>query len=214
VRIGRVEPQQAPPLRALLDVLNVSLFGIQSPHLHARLVDDAVRGRIDGRVASDGSELLGLVLAAPAWYWWWLPLRDWRIALDIVHVRLLRRSAAQAHPEETGSVPPNVSPDVPITDRTAPYDWRRPGRAWRIIFVGTSPAARGRGVAAALYRQIMAERSLVARIALDNTASLRLHASTGWTLHRDEGVVLAVHEHTHPVSDAPAPAAGRREAGR
>lgn len=198
---------------ALLDVLDVSLFGIQSPRLHARLVDDAVRGRIDGRIASDGSEVLGLVLAAPVWYWWWLPLRDWRIARDIATVRLRRRSMAKARLHEA-AVAANVPPDVPLADGAAPYDWQRPGRAWRIIFVGTSPAARGRGVAAALYRQIMAERSLMARIALDNTASLRLHASTGWTLHRDDGVVLAVHEHRHPLSDAPAPAAGRREAGR
>jgi ribosomal protein S18 acetylase RimI-like enzyme len=71
--------------------------------------------------------------------------------------------------------------------------WDRPGDAWRIIFIGTAAEARGRNVASALYRNLMADRSLVARIALDNVASIRLHQSAGWSLYRDGGVVLAVH---------------------
>ena len=71
--------------------------------------------------------------------------------------------------------------------------WAEPGDAWRIIYVGTAPAARGRGIGADLYRTITAERPLVARIAADNTASIRLHRSTGWQLFRDGEVLLAVH---------------------
>jgi len=40
----------------------------------------------------------------------------------------------------------------------------------------------------------MAERSLVARIAKDNTPSIRLHRSLGWRLYADGPVVLAVYE--------------------
>jgi hypothetical protein len=41
----------------------------------------------------------------------------------------------------------------------------------------------------------MSNRSLVARIARDNVASLRLHESLGWRLYPDGDVVLAVHQH-------------------
>ena len=64
----------------------------------------------------------------------------------------------------------------------------------RIILVGTASSDRGRGVAAQLYRSLMANRSLVARIAVDNAASIRLHHSLGWRLYRDGGVLLAIHE--------------------
>jgi L-amino acid N-acyltransferase YncA len=40
----------------------------------------------------------------------------------------------------------------------------------------------------------MRDRSLVARIAADNHASIRLHRSVGWRLYPDGEVVLAVHE--------------------
>lgn len=215
MQIVAVTSDRAAPTRALLRTLNVSLFGIHSPRLHARLVDDAIRRRVDGRVAIDGREVLGVVLAAPAWYWWWLPLRDWRIALAIAAARWSRRREtpdSEQTPPRTST--PSVVAPVTISEARPEFDWRHPGSAWRIIIVGTSPAARGRGVAAALYRQLMSERSLVARIARDNTASLRLHASTGWSLHRDGGVVLAVHDKVGRLNDAPVPVAEPREAGR
>jgi len=81
-----------------------------------------------------------------------------------------------------------------------PLTWDRPGGAWRIIFVGTARLARGQGVAHRLYADIMSDRSLVARIARDNLASLRLHESLGWRLYPDGDVVLAVHEYDGHVS--------------
>jgi len=49
-------------------------------------------------------------------------------------------------------------------------------------------------VAADLYRALMRDRSLVARVAPANHASIRLHRSVGWRLYPDGDVVLAVHE--------------------
>ena len=74
-----------------------------------------------------------------------------------------------------------------------PVTWSNPGNAWRIIFVGTAPEARGAGIAASLYRSVMRDRSLVARIARDNHASIRLHRAVGWRLYADGDVVLGVH---------------------
>jgi len=62
-----------------------------------------------------------------------------------------------------------------------------------------------------LYRGVMADRSLVARIARDNEASLRLHASLGWRLYDDGDVVLAVHVCEAP-NRPPQPSAARSRA--
>ena len=65
-----------------------------------------------------------------------------------------------------------------------PVSWSEPAGAWRIILVGTASSDRGRGVAAQLYRSLMADRLPVARIAVDNAASIRLH-------HRSAGACIA-----------------------
>jgi len=131
------------------------------------------------------------VLTAPAAYWWQAMLRHWLLAFDVVAARLTTHHAAAVF----GRHPP--TPDQ-IRFETAPPSrtWQRPRDASRVIFVGTAPAARGRGVGGELYRNVMRDRPLVARIARDNIASLRLHESLGWRLYPDGNVVLAVCERT------------------
>jgi hypothetical protein len=186
MEIRRVDRQNAEPTIALLDELQVSLFGVQSHPLHVALVSDAIVGTIDARVALEGVSVRGVVLAAPSRYWRLALLKHWRVASACLRVRL--RDAGKRPTAETPgeSVPTPASP---------PRTWDRPGGAWRIIFVGTARLARGQGVAHRLYGDIMSDRSLVARIARDNLASLRLHESLGWQLYPDGDVVLAVHEH-------------------
>jgi hypothetical protein len=102
------------------------------------------------------------------------------------------RARLAGHP---ASLPPAVPSETQALMQAGvpPRTWRDPGDAWRIIFVGTAADARGKGIAAQLYQSVMTDRSLVARVALDNTASIRLHYSLGWRLYRDGGVALAVH---------------------
>jgi hypothetical protein len=192
VTVRRLERTHAPQTVALLAALRVSLFGIQSPHLHDALVGDAVAQRIDGRIARDADDVCGVVLAAPRAYWKAAPLTHWGVAVDCLRARLFASDQPHAQPSSTdiASAAPGVEYDAGPPHRT----WAEPGDAWRIIVVGTAPAARGRGVAAALYRAVMRDHSLVARIAPDNHASLRLHRSVGWRLYQDGEVVLAVHE--------------------
>jgi hypothetical protein len=185
--IERLDRAHAPQAAALLGALRVSLFGVQSAALHRALVDDGIAGRIDFRIAFDGSQLEGLVVAAPKSYWLSLLLRHWGIALGCVRARLFPPHAA----EGTGDRRPPPSSGLPADPPSR--SWSEPGDAWRIIIVGTAADSRGKGVAGRLYRSVMAERSLVARIAADNAASLRLHESLGWRLVADGDVVLAVH---------------------
>jgi GNAT superfamily N-acetyltransferase len=122
-----------------------------------------------------------------------------------VRARLLTPRKAAA-PRGAPAHAAAAQPGPALETAAPPLSWQAPREAWRIIFVGTVPEARGRGVGAALYRAVMADRPLVARIARDNTASLRLHAAVGWRLFGDGDVVLAVHAADHSAATG----AGRR----
>jgi ribosomal protein S18 acetylase RimI-like enzyme len=193
VTVRHLERTDAPQTVALLETLRVSLFGTRSRRLYRALVADGTARRIDCRVALASDGVCGVVLSAPRAYWTSALLTHWAVAADCVRARLFSRDHPQA--------PPSSPPIGPRPAQRVAYDigsprrtWGDPGDAWRIIVVGTAPAARGRGVAAELYRAMMRDRSLVARIAADNDASIRLHRSVGWRLYPDGEVVLAVHE--------------------
>jgi hypothetical protein len=187
---------------ALLDALRVSLFGVSSHRLHAALAADAAAGAIDGRLALDGGRVCGVVLAAPSSYWQSALLRHWPLAVECLVARIPR---AWLHHRDAHSQS-DAARDGRFRHRRGlpPRTWNDPGDAWRIIIVGTAEQARGRGVARDLYRSLMADRALVARIAPDNSASIRLHESLGWQLYPDGPVLLAVHQRmrTGPVSGA------------
>jgi len=170
----------------LLGALRVSLFGVSTPRLHAALARDAANGAIDGRVALHGADFSGLVLAAPSSYWRSALLTRLPLAIECAAARLTRHNGATA---PAASRPP-IAPVRGLPSHT----WNEPREAWRIIIVGTAEHARGQGVAAQLYRHLMADRSLVARIAVDNTPSIRLHESLGWRIYPDGPVLLAVHD--------------------
>ena len=204
----QLDARQAAETVALLDDLRVSLFGVASRRLHAALVADALAGRLDCRIAVEDGRVTGVVLAAPAKYWRSALLSHWALALECVAARFAasRRVGRAAATRVAATSLPDAA--------SAVATWQRPGAAWRIVFIGTADIARGRGVAGALYASMMRDRSLVARIAPDNTASLRLHASLGWRLHADGEVVLAVHPGGRVNLPASQSVASRRAACR
>jgi len=205
VAIQALDAQHAQQTAALLDELRVSLFGIQSPHLYATLTADALERRIDCRIAIASDEVCGTVIAAPSSYWLSTLLRHAGLAFACVRERLRRRSPAETglrgraaeqpriEGDRNGGPPADAAVDGRFESGPPPRTWADPRDAWRIIFVGTAPDARGLGIAAELYRALMRDRSLVARIGADNEPSIRLHRSVGWRLFRDGDVVLAVH---------------------
>jgi ribosomal protein S18 acetylase RimI-like enzyme len=206
ITIQALDPQHARQTAAVLDDLRVSLFGVQSARLYATLTADALKQRIDCRIATAADQVCGTVIAAPHSYWLSTLVRHTGLALASVRARLLARPS----PGETdlrvradepqrlgGNREAGSAADAAVHGRfdTGPplRTWTDPGDAWRIIFVGTEPEARGLGVAAALYRALMRDHSLIARIAPDNEPSIRLHRSVGWRLYPDGDVVSAVH---------------------
>jgi hypothetical protein len=198
ILITRLTERYASHATALLGELRVSLLAVCSASLQRALIEDAVAGRIDSRVALDDSRVVGIVLAAPREYWWQLPIWHWSVAREILRARLM---LSEGHARSARDA---AEPDVlALLDTGSPVrTWTHPRDAWRIIFVGTAHSARGQGVAAQLYRDLMNERSLVARVDLRNRPSIRLHRSLGWRLYRDGDVALAVHLRAERPPDA------------
>jgi len=134
----------------------------------------------------DDNEVVGLAIAAydTETFWHGFFLRHPLLAAAAILKRLTRRSA-----------PPAASRGIPAVGRPS---WSDAGpRIAKILFVGVDSEHRSRGLAARLYGDLMlrlARRGVTrvdARIGASNTASLRLHERTGWTLRPDDGVVLA-----------------------
>jgi hypothetical protein len=141
-----------------MEELHVSLLGTGSRRLHTTLVNDATRGTIDCRIAVESGEVIGVVLAAPASYSRRTLLTHWALAFECVRARIARREPAAPPPAK------EVRSDLValMESGTPPVTWNNPADAWRIIFVGTAAHARGKGVAGELYRNVMANRPLVA----------------------------------------------------
>jgi len=152
ITVRRVTPADAAPAVTLLDALRVSLFGVRSARLHRALVADGVAQRIDCRVALAENHLCGVVLAAPRAYWTSALLNHPTVGFECLRARLI----ARAHADASASAPAALGNRRPVEfDSGNPRrTWADPGDAWRIIFVGTAPAARGRGVAADLYTAV------------------------------------------------------------
>jgi hypothetical protein len=195
VDVQPIDRRHAADALNLLGELRLSLFGVQSRRLHTALVDDGLRRRIDFRIALDANGVCGVVLTAPASFWLQAPVMHWGLALECLQARITGGGSSR-HPVLRADAASNVQADSGAPLRT----WSEPGDAWRVILIGTAERARGRGVAAQLYRSVMADRSLVARIALDNGPSLRLHRSLGWRLYRDADVVTAVYVRDHSAA--------------
>jgi hypothetical protein len=199
-----IAANHAGDTRALLADLRVSAFGISSPRLHAALIEDALEGRILCRVATQSNRIVGVVLAGPASYWRSVLVTHWRLAIECAGSRLAAMlSRGGARSRDRDHVDDASIRDPWIDDGPPSRTWADPSDAHRIIFVGTAVEARRQGIAAQLYRALMIDHSLVARIASDNVRSLALHYSLGWRLYRDGGGVLAVYERARQTSQSP-----------
>jgi hypothetical protein len=214
IRVQAVDREHAEETVALMRQMSVSLFGIHSPRLHRAIVGDALRGRVDCRLALDGNgDVLGIAFAARPWYWWTAPLTHWGVAYECVRARLERRGHARRASGRSGAGPTGGEP-LPLADGEPPLTWRRPGRAWRMIFLGIVSRARGRGIGTTLFRAYMADRAFVGRISPDNRASIRMNVGVGIPLYRDGDVLQCVHLRPGlAISPTPRPAATLRADG-
>jgi GNAT superfamily N-acetyltransferase len=184
-RLRRVDVDGA---RQLLTRMSVSFAGITSRAMcRAICVSSAKRGAPLIIVARrDDHEVVGLAIAAydTETFWHGFFLRHPLLAAAAILKRLGHRSA-----------PASASSSIPAVGRPT---WADAGpRIAKILFVGVDARHRSRGLAARLYGDLMlrlARRGVTrvdARIGAANTASLRLHERTGWTLRPDDGVVFA-----------------------
>jgi ribosomal protein S18 acetylase RimI-like enzyme len=116
------------------------------------------------------------------------------VRMAIAKYRLRASSVSSAAAPAHQAIPSAVFPPA----HSAPVRWAD-GEP-RVLFIGVDPAFRGQGAGKLLYYAIFEEIRkqgnawLLARIATDNLASIRLHQETGWMLYEDDAAVFAVKE--------------------
>ena len=166
----------------LLSHLSVSFAGVVSGSLSRAICEDALRYEDPSiLVASLDGELAGVVVAIESRRRFWLEFasRHPLLALRVLWVRARTRSNGTVQHGERRDAPAQLE-DVA-----------------EVLFIGVAPGRRRSGVADRLYNELFERlrmrrvRRLVCHIDRDNVPSLRLHQSTGWTLHAENGVVVA-----------------------
>jgi len=185
--IDRLRRADVDGARRLLTRMSVSFAGITSRAMcRAMCVSSARRGVPLILVARRDRDVVGVAIAAydTETFWHGFFLRHPLLALAAIVNRFLHRP------------PPAAGSNGHTAAKGASWSDAGP-RIAKILFVGVDTAYRSRGLAARLYGDLMlrlARRGITrvdARIGAKNTASLRLHERTGWTLRPDGGVVFA-----------------------
>lgn len=169
---------------ALLSHLSVSFAGVISGSLTRAICEDALRHEDPSiLVAKLDGELVGVVVAIENRRQFWLEFasRHPLLALRVLWARARSRTNGHDPRAERREVAP-----PPSLDDVA-----------EVLFIGVAPGRRRGGVADRLYYELFERlrarriHRLVCRIDRDNLPSLRLHQAAGFTLHAENGVVVA-----------------------
>jgi GNAT superfamily N-acetyltransferase len=185
IDIGSLKLNEQDKAVELMRQLRISVGGLEDPGLYRAL---SASSEICSLVARDGSQLAGIALVEISRRWIW---RHPFLLVRMLMARLRRNKGVSAG----ASFPENPAPPFPLFS-SPPLDWK--DRKPRVLFIGVHPDWRGKGIGKALYFSMFdAIRSrgydcILARIALDNTASLYLHEETGWVLYEGGQAVLAI----------------------
>jgi ribosomal protein S18 acetylase RimI-like enzyme len=182
-----LQPEDHAQAIDLMDQLRISVGGLLDRKLYSAICNSS--REICCVVARKEQELAGIALVELSRNWIRRrPLLAVRMAIAKYRLRATSVSSAEpAHP----APPANVFPPA----QNAPVRWA--DGAPRVLFIGVDPAFRGQGAGKLLYHAMFEEIRrqgkdwLLARIATDNLASIRLHQETGWMLYEDDAVVLA-----------------------
>jgi GNAT superfamily N-acetyltransferase len=178
--LGPLERRHHSAAIGLMDELRISVGGLMDKALYRAMCSSSEVCCVTARA---GEDLAGIALVEFNRRWLW---RRPLLVARMVMSRLRSKNAARGE----SAAPPLALPKNP------PIHWS--DRAPRVLFIGVAPSWRGKGVGKSLYEAMFDEirrrshKYLLARIAPDNTASLRLHEETGWALYEDDGVVFAV----------------------
>jgi GNAT superfamily N-acetyltransferase len=184
-----LQPEDHAQAIDLMDQLRLSVGGLVDRKLYSAICNSS--REICCVVARKEQALAGIALVELSRGWIRRrPLLAVRMA--IAKYRLQAASISSATEPAHRAAGPAVFPP----SQTAPVRWAN--GAPRVLFIGVDPAFRGQGAGKLLYHAIFDEIRkqdnawLLARIATDNLASIRLHQETGWMLYEDDAVVFAV----------------------
>lgn len=184
-----LQPEDHAHAIDLMYRLRISVGGLIDRKLYSAICNSS--REICCIVARKDQDLAGIALVELS--------RDWirrrpllAVRMAIAKYRLRAASLSSATKPAHQAAPPAVFPP----SQNAPVRWA--DRAPRVLFIGVDPAFRGQGAGKLLYHAIFDEIRkqdnawLLARIATDNLASIRLHQETGWMLYEGDAVVFAV----------------------
>lgn len=188
--LRRIEPEDRPGAIELMAELRITLGGLQTRALYRALCSSP---EVCCVVARQADQIAGVALVEINRNWIRRhPLLALRMAfVRFVLSRLRRTPSSPSLPATPAS--PKAFP-IPLA-QNPPLRWSDP--APRVLFIGVDPRRRGQGIGKLLYNAMFDEirasggKCILARVALDNIASLHLHHETGWRLFEDDGVVFA-----------------------
>jgi ribosomal protein S18 acetylase RimI-like enzyme len=181
--VREIRRQDIEATCGLLSHLSVSFGGVISGSLTRAICEDALRYEDPSiLVAKLDGELAGVVIAIENRRRFWLEFasRHPLLALRVLWARARSRTGHDPRVERREPTPPPNLEDVA-----------------EVLFIGVAPGRRRSGVADRLYYELFERlrarriRRLVCHIDRDNVPSLRLHQAAGFTLHAEDGVVVA-----------------------
>jgi hypothetical protein len=175
--VRRIQAGDVEAVAVAMSRLNASFGGLHGLGLWRTIAEDSVEHRLTGVVAHIDGECAGAAFSGRPAYGKEMLLRYPGLLFRFVLSRFQHHATRKA---------PGGVYEGELTE-PAPVTWQAPGEAERAIFVGVLPKFREIGIAAALCdeRRHVAGKPILARIAVDNVASIRLHTRRGWKVWLD-----------------------------
>jgi ribosomal protein S18 acetylase RimI-like enzyme len=186
-----IQPEDRPGAVELMAELRITIGGLQTRALYRAMTGSP---EICCVVARQANRIAGIALVELNRNWIRRrPLLAARMVLVRFVLSRLRRHSSEASQPSVSHSSASAKPFA--LAKNPPLRWS--DNAPRVLFIGVHPNWRGQGIGKLLYNAMFDQiralggKCILARVAVDNIASLHLHNETGWRLYEDDGVVFA-----------------------
>jgi RimJ/RimL family protein N-acetyltransferase len=177
----------------LLGQLRPSIAGVSADPVYRALVDDLNTSQeATCLLAFCADQLAGYVITVTNWHHYWrgFALRHPLVTGVVLGTRWYRRLRTRSHAAPDDHARQPAKAEAELAAPAGPSWDDRSAAVAKVVHIGVSETARGKGIATGLYANVVeflgrrGIRRLEAMIDAGNHASLKLHASSGWTVRR------------------------------